>query len=99
MGNTEQSTLTQAFLTEELDEKEIVEKVKVFAPQVLAYSIMTGEHVYHIDLNQMVRSHYKALSVFGGPHPTYSPQMIEKMNVDAICRGEGEIYFLELINK
>ena len=60
---------------------------------------MTGEHVYHIDLNQMIRNHYDALSVFGGPHPTYSPEMIDKKNVDAICRGEGEIYFLELIEK
>ena len=94
-----QSHQVELSLTEELTEEKIVEQVKTFKPQVLAYSIMTGEHVYHIDLNQMVRSHYKALSVFGGPHPTYSPQMIEKKNVDAICRGEGEIYFLELINK
>ena len=61
---------------------------------------MTGEHVYHIELNQLVRTHYDcALSVFGGPHPTYSPEMIEKNYVDAICRGEGEIYFSELIEK
>ena len=41
-------------LTEELSEEEIVQKVKKFKPSVLAYSIMTGEHVYHIDLNQMI---------------------------------------------
>ena len=90
-----QSHQVELLLTEELTEEKIVEQVKTFKPQVLAYSIMTGEHIYHINLNQMVRSHYKALSVFGGPHATYSPQMIEQMNVDAICRGEGEIYFLE----
>ena len=61
---------------------------------------MTGEHIYHIELNQMVRTHYdNAISVFGGPHPTYCPEMIEKEKVDAICRGEGEIYFPELIEK
>ena len=39
-------------------------KVKEYEPDVLAYSIKTGEHVYHIELNQMVRSHYnKAISV------------------------------------
>jgi len=87
-------------LTEELNEEDIVKDVKTFLPHVLAYSIMTGEHIYHIELNQMVRSHYNnALSVFGGPHPTYSPEMIEKDYVDAICRGEGEIYFLQLIKK
>ena len=83
-------------LTEELGESKIISQVKDFQPHVLAYSIMTGEHVYHIDLNHMVRSHYQnALSVFGGPHPTYTPDMIKLDYVDAICRGEGEKY-LEL---
>ena len=86
-------------LTEELAEKEIVENVKIYKPHVLAYSIMTGEHVYHIELNQMIRSHYDALSVFGGPHATYSPEMVEKDYVDAVCRGEGEIYFIQLVEK
>lgn len=89
----------QLLLTEELDEKEYIAKVIEYAPQILAYSIMTGEHIYHIDLNQMVRSHYDCISVFGGPHPTYEPNMIEKDSVDAICRGEGDIYFLELIER
>ena len=87
-------------LTEESTEKKIVEHIKTYKPHVLAYSIMTGEHIYHIELNQMVRNHYNdAISVFGGPHPTYCPEMIEKDGVDAICRGEGEIYFTELVEK
>ena len=87
-------------LTEEMPEEEIIKNVKDYKPDILAYSVMTGEHIYHIELNQLVRSHYDAaLSVFGGPHPTYSPDMIEKDYVDAICRGEGEVYFLELIKK
>ena len=87
-------------LTEESTEKKIVERVKAYKPHILAYSIMTGEHIYHMELNQMVRSHYNdAISVFGGPHPTYCPEMIEKDGVDAICRGEGEIYFAELVEK
>ena len=87
-------------LTEELSEDDILKNVKNYKPDILAYTIMTGEHVYHIELNQMIRSNHKdCFSVFGGPHPTYSPKMIEKDYVDAICRGEGEIYFLELIDK
>ena len=87
-------------LTEEAGEKQIIKHVQDYKPDVLAYSVMTGEHIYHIELNQMVKSHYdKAFSVFGGPHPTYCPEMIEKDGVDAICRGEGEIYFPELVGK
>ena len=87
-------------LTEELNEKGILDVVNDYKPNILAYSIMTGEHIYHMELNEMIRSHYpNAISVFGGPHPTYSPEMIEKDYVDAICRGEGEVFFLELVEK
>ena len=47
-------------LTEETGEKQIVERIKEYKPDVLAYSVMTGEHIYHIELNQMVKSHYPA---------------------------------------
>ncbi len=87
-------------LSEELGEEEIIKRVKEYKPQILAYTIMTGEHVYHIELNQMIRAQYnEALSVFGGPHPTYTPGMIHDEYVDAICRGEGEIYFPQLVEK
>ena len=43
-------------LTEEANESEIIQKVKDYEPDVLAYSVMTGEHIYHIELNQMVKS-------------------------------------------
>ena len=96
-GKGHDVTLT---LTEELNEKGILDVVNDYKPNILAYSIMTGEHVYHMELNAMIRSHYpNAISVFGGPHPTYSPEMIEKDYVDAICRGEGEVFFLELVEK
>jgi radical SAM superfamily enzyme YgiQ (UPF0313 family) len=32
----------------------------------------------------------------GGPHPTYSPDMINQPGIDVICRGEGEVAMLEL---
>jgi radical SAM superfamily enzyme YgiQ (UPF0313 family) len=91
--------IVELLLTEELSEEDCVAKVKEFEPHILAYSIMTGEHNYHINLNQMVRHHYNCFSVFGGPHPTFKPDMINKTNVNAICRGEGDIYFLQLIER
>jgi len=87
----------QLLLTEELSEEECIAKVKEYKPHILAYSITTGEHNYYIDLNKTVRNRYNCFSVFGGPHPTFKPEMVEKDRVDAICRGEGDIYFLELV--
>ncbi len=38
------------------------------------------------------------LSIFGGPHPTFFPEMIHAEGVDAICLGEGEYAVLDLLN-
>jgi anaerobic magnesium-protoporphyrin IX monomethyl ester cyclase len=86
-------------LTEDLNEEEYLARVKEIQPEVLAYSVMTGEHNYYVDLNRSVRSSYKCISVFGGPHPTFRPDLIEKPNVDAICRGEGDVYFPMLLER
>jgi anaerobic magnesium-protoporphyrin IX monomethyl ester cyclase len=90
---------TKLIITEDLDDDDLVEQVKSYRPDVLAYSIMTGEHGYHAELNEMIRQRYDCLSVFGGPHPTYSPELIEHAGIDAICRGEADVCFPELINR
>ena len=39
----------------------------------------------------------KILIVFGGPHPTFVPDIIKQDGVDIVCRGEGEYAILELM--
>jgi len=67
-----------------------------YHPDVLGYSVTTGSQGYYLDLNRRLRAQVDALSVFGGPHPTYFPEMIEAEGVDAICLGEGEEALVEL---
>lgn len=83
--------------TQNLNLKQIIEKVKELSPDIFAYSIMTGEHNYFLDLNQKLKKKFKAFSIFGGPHPTFYPEMIYKNGVDAVCLGEGEGALLELV--
>lgn len=83
--------------TQNLNFKQIVEKVKDFSPDIFAYSIMTGEHNYYFDLNQNLKKKFKVFSIFGGPHPTFYPETIYKNGVDAVCLGEGEGAILELV--
>ena len=68
-----------------------------FAPDILAYSVTTGSHGYYLELNRRIRQRVHAFSVFGGPHPTFFPEMIEEEGVDAICRGEGDEALPDLI--
>jgi len=85
--------------TQFLPEKNWIEKVKEYKPQVLAYSTTTGDHIYYLELNRRVKEITGAFSVFGNSHPTFVPNMIEEEGVDAICRGEGEYAMEELCTK
>lgn len=68
-------------------------------PTILGYTTPTYLARYYLDFNKKVKKEYDVFSVFGGPHPTYYPNMIEEEGVDAICRGEGEYSMLELVRK
>lgn len=77
-----------------------------YRPDILAYSVMTGSQRGSFDLNRRIRraldplyraeGRYPAFSAFGGPHPTFFPEMISEPGVDGICVGEGEGALLDL---
>ena len=90
---------TKLLMTETLSLDEIVREVQEFDPKILAYSIMTGEHTYYLNLNQLIKQKLDVYSVFGGPHPTFLPEMIEHEGVDACCLGEGDLAFPKLVNQ
>jgi anaerobic magnesium-protoporphyrin IX monomethyl ester cyclase len=70
-------------------------------PGILAYSIWTGGQKYYLELNGRVRAEWPgAFSAFGGPHPTFFPEMIEDTGLDrvGVCVGEGEEALVDLAN-
>lgn len=77
----------------------LFEKLKKLKPDVVAYSLTTGMHQEYISINKEIKKHFKIYSVFGGPHPTFYPDIIKEDGVDAICIGEGEEAFVEFIDK
>ncbi|HEY52453.1 MAG TPA: B12-binding domain-containing radical SAM protein [Caldilineae bacterium] len=72
-----------------------------YQPDVLAYSVMTGSHHYYFDLNRQIKERLNGknvFSMFGGPHPTFFPEMIAEPGVDGLCIGEGEGPIVDLVN-
>ncbi|MFC2029262.1 B12-binding domain-containing radical SAM protein [Chloroflexota bacterium] len=70
-----------------------------FQPDVAAYSVITGSQLYYLDVNRRIKAELsKVFSVFGGPHPTFFPEMATEDGVDGICRGEGEGAMLDLLH-
>ena len=81
-------------------DKDWLDKVKEYQPDIVAYSVTTGMHLYFRDLNLKVKEILpNVISVFGGPHPTYVPEYIKEPGIDAICRGEGELATTELCDR
>jgi anaerobic magnesium-protoporphyrin IX monomethyl ester cyclase len=73
-----------------------LEAVEEFKPGIVGYSVTTGLQKYYLDLNKRIKERFEVFSVFGGPHPTFFPEMIEDEGVDGICIGEGEGAMLDL---
>ena len=66
-------------------------------PGIVGYSVFTGSQRFYCDLNLRIKQEVPAVvSAFGGPHPTFFPELIEQPGVDAVCIGEGEGAMLDL---
>ncbi len=80
-------------------EEDPVEAALRLRPDVVAYTVYTGPHTWYLELNQRIRAQMPGVfSIFGGPHPTFFPEMIEREGVDGLCIGEGEYATLDLMN-
>jgi radical SAM superfamily enzyme YgiQ (UPF0313 family)/peptidoglycan/xylan/chitin deacetylase (PgdA/CDA1 family) len=56
-------------------------------------------HLYYLRINKLIKKAAKVYSVFGGPHPTFFPEIINEEGVDAVCIGESEEAFTEFTRK
>ena len=79
-----------------VDQEDPLEATEEFEPGIVGYSVTTGLQKYYLDLNRGIKERFDVFSVFGGPHPTFFPEMIEDGAVDGICIGEGEGAMLDL---
>jgi len=64
---------------------------------VVAFSVTTGLHRYYAQWGACLKRRFDVYTVFGGPHPTYFPDFIHHVGVDAVCVGEGEESFPEFM--
>jgi radical SAM superfamily enzyme YgiQ (UPF0313 family) len=81
-----------------LSERNLGDTVKTLRPDVVAFSAKTGEHKYYIRANEIVKGISKTVfTVMGGPHTTFFPEIIETHDIDALCVGEGDEAWTELL--
>ena len=78
-----------------------VQLAQEFQPDIVGYSMMTGSQHYYFKVNRRIKEGLgdkPVMSIFGGPHPTFFPDMIHEDGVDGVCVGEGEGPLVDLAN-
>lgn len=74
-----------------LSEGNLLDTLKNINPDIVAFSAKTGEHKYYLAANDTIKKYDKKIfTIMGGPHPTFFPEMIDKVDLDAVCVGEGD---------
>ena len=80
--------------------KVVFDKMRSFKPDIVAFSVTTGAHVEALDINKKLKKKFSYLSVFGGQHPTFHPQMIEEhKDVDTIFITEAGTCFIDFLKR
>lgn len=70
----------------------------VLDADVIAISATTGLHRVYLDWVRALRRRFPDKRyVMGGPHPTFFPEVLAQGPLDAVCIGEGEESFPELL--
>jgi len=77
----------------------LIDRVKAFAPDVLAVSSLTNTYPYIRNLVGQIKQAYHCYTVLGGIHATAIPEfLIQDGLFDAVCIGEGETAMVELLD-
>lgn len=72
-------------------------KIREYEPDVVTWSVMTGNHKPIFDLNKLLKRKFDFFSIMGGPHVTFVPDCVKRPDIDAVCIGEGEGALVDLL--
>lgn len=73
-------------------------KIREYKPDVITWSLMTGNHTQIFGVNKLLKSKFDFFSIMGGPHVTFVPDCVKQPEIDALCIGEGEYAIVELLD-
>ncbi len=80
--------------------RKLVQFINKYSPDIIGFSIVAGQHIMALNIAKFIKDNIKKKTViiFGGPYPTFVPEIINESPVDIVCRGEGEEALLDLMN-
>src|SRR5437867_3868756 len=67
-----------------------IDRLIEWKPDAVAFSVISGSHQSYYAFAERLKQRLDVPTIWGGPHPTFFPEMIELPFADAVCLGEGE---------
>ena len=77
---------------------ELIRGLRERRAQVVGFGASTGMHTLYLDWAGRIRDELGIPILFGGPHPTFVPDMVHHAAVDAIFIGESEKSIVEYLD-
>lgn len=72
-------------------------KIARLAPDLILYSAFSSSIPIFLEFDRVIKKEVRALSLIGGPGPTFDWKCTENSTIDAVCAGEGELVLLEFV--
>lgn len=92
----------KGFAFKSLDDEAFYREIEEYNPQMVMVSSTTGLHTKYASVVSEMKKRIPGLLAFlGGPHATFSPDVIKEYDFDVICLGEGEkpmVEYLDALN-
>ena len=98
-GNLRHAGHEVALYVVESDLKKTLDELKNYKPDAVAFSVITGSHLEYIKIARAIKQKLNIPIIWGGPHATFFPKIIEEDYADAVCVGEGEDAALDFANE
>jgi radical SAM superfamily enzyme YgiQ (UPF0313 family) len=67
-----------------------LQELGLYKPDVVAFSVISGSHLEYIKIARIIKQKLSIPIIWGGPHATFFPKIIEEDYADVVCVGEGE---------
>lgn len=77
----------------------IKKTVDFFKPDILAFSTHTARWPFFKEAARELKKEFGLIQLFGGVHPTFSPDIVKEPFIDGVCVGEAEEALPDLLNR